>query len=181
MTVERVVLLCLIAGCADDANHPAPPVDPCAVEPSLAGGAAEVGLGSDFTPLVEGQDVHVELGIQGLYMFVVNVRVQDMDVSSDGRPGVIYLGAFDQSGQAISLETGCRVREFGDTGGGHQQLSSPYFLPLIPDFTSVLEGAMVTIRLDVRDLDGHQAKDERTVVTHLPAMAARAMPAANAR
>jgi hypothetical protein len=144
-------------------------VDPCAVKPVVAGGSAELGLGSDFAPVVAGQDVELQLGTQGLWMFVVNARARDMDVGSGDREGVIDVAALDQSGEQISLELGCRVREFAETAGGDLQLTSPYFLPLLPTAAPGSEGAKVTIRLDIRDGEGRRATDERSVVAHLPA------------
>jgi hypothetical protein len=164
---RHLLFLCLVASCASDADPPV--VDPCADKPVVAGGSAEIGLGTTFAPVVAGQDVELQLGTQGLWMFVVNARARDMDVGSGGREGVIEVAALDQNGQQISLGLGCRVREFAEMDGGNLQLTSPFFLPLLPTVSLGPEGAMVTIRLDVRDGEGRRATDERSIVAHLPA------------
>jgi len=175
MSIKAIVLVCLVASCSSEPSSP--PVDPCQVEPMFVGGTAEVGLGSEFSPIMDGQDVQLIFGYRNLYTVVVNARVQDMDIGADDRPGVVFLTAFDEGGQVISLDLSCRVREFVETAtaDGTQQLDSPYNLPLHPSFTPSLEGARIKIRLDVRDQDGIQAIDERTVVAHLPLLAGNAL------
>ena len=32
----------------------------------------------------------------------------------------------------------------------------------------MIEGAHVTIQIDVRDRDGHEAKDQHTIIAHMP-------------
>ena len=167
MHYRHLLLLCLVASCSSAVDPPV--VDPCADKPVVAGGSAELGLGSTFVPVVAGQDVELELGTQGLWMFIVNARARDMDVGSGGREGVIEVAALDQNGQQISLGLGCRVREFAEMDGGSLELTSPFFLPLLPTAAPGPEGVMVTIRLDVRDGEGRRATDERSIVAHLPA------------
>ncbi len=128
----------------------------------------ELGLGMDFVPVVDGQDAQVQLGIQGLYMFVVSARVHDMDVGAEDLRGTIHFQALDQTAQAISLETGCRVRDFVDAGDGTSVLQSSFFLPLLPAATPTLDGAMLTIRVEVGDHEGRHAIDERTVIARMP-------------
>ena len=159
-------LVCLVAACSSDMEPPV--ADPCAVKPVVAGGTAELGLGSAFMPVSDGQDVEVQLGIQGLWMFVVNARARDMDVGSGDREGVVDLTALDQNGAQVSLAVGCRVREFAQTNDGHLELTSAFLLPLLPSVTPVLDGAAITIHLEIRDDEGHRATDERSVVAHLP-------------
>lgn len=158
---ERLLLL-LVAGCTQN-----PPVDPCAAKPVIAGGSAELGLGTSFAPIVDGQTVDLERGLQGLWMFMINARARDMDVGSGDREAAIDVAALDQSGTTISLETGCRVREFTPASNGALQLYSPYALPLDPSIAQ-LDGAKITIRIELRDHDGRRAIDERTIVAHQP-------------
>jgi hypothetical protein len=148
-----------------------PPDDPCAPKPIVVGGSAEIGLGSSFSPVVPGQDVELQLGTQGLWMFIINARAHDLNVGSGDQEGVIDVAALDEAGQQISLSLGCRVREFATTSGGDLELTSPYFLPLLPTVTPGAAGLKVTIRLDIRDGEGHRATDERAVVAHVPSQA----------
>jgi hypothetical protein len=135
---------------------------------AVAGGSAEIGLGADDVAVVENQDLAVELGPQGLYMFVVNARVQDLDVGAAPRVGGVEFGANDATGQPMTTTPGCRELEFAPTGGGFAQLTAPYYLPFERAVTPVLEGAHVTIQLAVRDPTGRQATAQVDVVAHLP-------------
>ena len=120
-------------------------------------------------PVADGQNVTLQLGAQGLWMFVVTARARDMDVGSGDRQGVIDFSVRDQSGGTISLALGCRVREFAEMNDGYLGLTTPFALPLLPDASSNIEGARVTIHLEVRDTEGRRAIDDRTVVAHFPA------------
>ena len=154
--------MCLLTACGET------PSDPCVAQPVVAGGVAQVGRGSTFLPVSDGEEFAVELGLQGLYMFVVNARVRDMAVGTENVGGAVWFQARDQAGTILSLDVGCRAREFDLTSDGSFDLASPYFLALFPEFTGVLDGAAVTIRVEVRDRDGLQATDERTVIARLP-------------
>jgi hypothetical protein len=161
------LLVCLGAiGCAADEPPPFE-VDECEPRPLAPGGRTEVGLGSDFAPIVDGQDVTLVEGYRRLWTLTVNARVADMDVGSDDREGIVYFAAY-QGEREVSLNVGCRVREFEDAGRGQFQLSSDYILSMHPDYTPILEGAILTLRVDVHDRHGRQATSERTVITHLP-------------
>lgn len=155
--------MCLVAACS---SEPATPADPCAVMAVTTGGTAELGLGTDFTPVVDGQDAELQLGLQGLLMFVVNARVRDMDIGSGSPEGAVEVVALAQDGTQASLQSGCRVRVFTALPTGELQLDSPYFLPLQPALA--LEGARFTIRLEIRDVEGLQATEDRAIVAHLP-------------
>ena len=152
-----------------------PPDDPCAPKPVVPGGSAEVGLGSDFTPIMDGEDTDVVLGGQGLWMFVANARTCDLNVGDGDHEGVVVFSVLDETGQAVSIDEVCRVRAFAERAGGgcpgganYRYLSSIYQTPLLPDFSPRLEGARVTIQLEVRDLDGRRATSAHTVVAHFP-------------
>jgi hypothetical protein len=161
------ILVCLGAiGCV--ADEPAPfAVDECDPRPVKPGGRTEVGLGTEFAPITDGQDVTLVEGFRRLWTLTVNARVTDMDVGSDDREGIVTFAAF-AGDQQVSLDVGCRVREFEATGRGAFQLSSDYILSMHPDFTPILDGAMLTLRVDVHDRHGRRAASERTVITHLP-------------
>jgi hypothetical protein len=142
--------------------------DACMERPILAGGSVELGLGHPFMPVVSGQDVDLQFGPQGLWMFVVNARTCDMDVGTGDREGAIEATALDRSGQQISIPLGCRVREFVETSDGCLQTTSSYLLPLRPDVPLSADGTPVTIHLELHDVDGHRATDERSVVAYVP-------------
>jgi hypothetical protein len=144
------------------------PVDECAVKPVIDGGVAELGLGPDFAMVMDGQDVPLQWGTQTLLMFVVNARAHDMNIVPGESQGVVNLTALGPDGTQVSLETGCRVRDFMALPSGDVQLTSPYQLPLSPALTPGLDGAKITIRLEIRDQDGRQAVDEVSVVAHIP-------------
>jgi hypothetical protein len=161
------LLVCLGAiGCVADEPPPFE-VDECVPRPLLPGGRTEVGLGSDFAPILDGQDVTLVEGFRRLWTLTVNARVSEMDVGSDDHVGIVYFAAYDGE-REVSLDVGCRVREFEDAGHGEYQLSSDYILSMHPDYTSILEGATLTLRVAVHDRHGRMATSERTVITHLP-------------
>jgi hypothetical protein len=159
-------LVCLAAvGCTDD---PAPfAVDECEPRPIMPGGRTEVGLGTEFAPIVNGQDVTLVEGFRRLWTLTVNARVSEMDVGADDHGGVVYFEAW-QGERRVSLDVGCRVREFESAGKGAFQLSSDYILSMHPDYTEILDGALLTLRVEVQDRHGRRATSERTVITHLP-------------
>jgi hypothetical protein len=144
-----------------------PSTDPCVDRPVVAGGSVELGLGDMFTPVDNGADVDLVLGAQGLWMFLVNARVQGMDASA-GEIG-LYVDAVDGNGARASLlDRACRARQFEDDGHGMLQLSSATLMPLDLNAVPMLDGATFTIRLEVHDAEGRQATDQRTVVAHIP-------------
>ena len=136
--------------------------------PIVANGSVELGLGTSFTPVATGQNVELQLGAQGLWMFVVSARTCDMNVGAGDREGAIEATALDRNGQQVSLGLGCRLREFAATGDCCLQPTSPYLVPLGASVSISAGGTPMTIHLEVRDVDGHRATDERSVVAHLP-------------
>ncbi len=161
--LARCFLVCSITtACTSGA-----PGKPCDDHPVVPGGAVELGLGDTFTPVRAGQDVDLILGSQGLWMFVINARVQDMDGSA-GDIGLL-VDAVDVNGNRASLlDRSCRARKFEDNGSGMLQLTTGSLMPLDPNAVPHVDGATFTIRLEVRDVDGRRATDERTVVAHTP-------------
>jgi hypothetical protein len=151
-----------------------PPVDddPCTPRPVTPGGSAEIGLGSDFTPITDGQDAATVLGAQGLVMFISSARTLDMNVGSGDLEGVVVFTAFDENNQQVSIDFRCRLREFlphpGATGPSYRYMTEQFNLAFEMSFTSRLEGAAVTLQLDVQDVDGRKATSRRTVIAHLP-------------
>ena len=129
---------------------------------------AELGLGSQFSPMLDGQDVPVQLGIQGFWMFVVNARVTDMNVGTDADAAAVQFQILDASGNVVSLQTGCRDEDFLPAQGGALQLAAGYTLPFDQTFVPQIEGAHVTIEVDVRDRDGREAIDRRNIISHMP-------------
>jgi hypothetical protein len=152
------------------ADDPAPfAVDECEPRPVKPGGRTEVGLGTEFAPITDGQDVTLVEGFRRLWTLTVNARVSEMDVGSNDNEGIVNFTAW-QGEQQVSLDVGCRVREFESAGRGAFQLSSDYILSMHPDYDDILDGAQLTLRVDVRDRHGRQAASERTVVAHLPTL-----------
>lgn len=151
------------AACSDGVE----PADPCDDRPVIAGGAAELGLGMEFAPVADRQEAELVLGTQGLWMFLVNARAHDMELGSEAVEGVV-IEATDTRGARISLESGCRTRRFEDQGDGTLQLATAFLLPLLPDVTPTIDGATITIRLEIRDSEGRRATDARTVIARLP-------------
>lgn len=166
MLARSCLFVCAItAACTSDES----PVsnNPCDDHPVIAGGSVELGVGDTFTPITDGQDVDLVFGAQGLWMFVVNARVQGMDATA-GDMG-LFVDAVDVHGNRASLlDRGCRARMFEDNGSGMLQLTTGSLMPLDPNAVPTLEGATLTIRIEVRDVDGRRAIDERTVVARVP-------------
>ena len=161
--LARCFLVCSITAACSSAA----PDQPCDDRPIVAGGAVELGLGDTFTEVRNGQDVDLVLGSQGLWMFVINARVADMD-SGAGEIGVL-VDAVDVNGaRATLLDRGCRARKLEDTGNGVAQLTTGSLMPLDPNAVAMVDGPTFTIRIEVRDVDGRRATDERTVVAHTP-------------
>lgn len=175
MPLRRLIALWILAACGGGSGgaDAGPPLDPCTLTSEVPGGTCEVGLGTAFAPVASGQDVALELGSQGLWMFLVSGRVPAGNVGAGELVGVSAVARLESTGEVASLEFGCRARVLAAAPGdaGALDLESPYLLPMRPELTSVLEGARVTLILDVRDPDGTAARDTRTVVAHIPGRA----------
>jgi hypothetical protein len=149
--------------------------DPCVAKPQVRGGSVEIGLGagSSFTPIVESQDLSLILGAQGLMMFELSARTHELDVGLAPQTGVVVFGVFDASDKLVSLDLSCRVREFDSAGSAvtdtsARVLSNAYGTPLHPEFSAAVDGARLTLQVEVRDNAGHRAIDRRSVIAHLP-------------
>jgi hypothetical protein len=163
--LAALLVTCFAAACAEPA---APAEEPCAITTTIPGGTAEVGLGETCARITEGQDVTLTCGTQGLYMFIVNVRVHDMDVNDSAHLGGVGFVATGQDGTKLSLAaSGCRSREFVVTDDGLIMTGS-YGLATDINLLSQIDGARVTITVDVRDHLGRHAVDSRIVTAHIP-------------
>jgi hypothetical protein len=160
--IRDLAMVVLVSACADPKLG-----DPCTATPT-PGGTAAIALGAAATPLVSGQDLAVQKGPQGLYMFVTNARVTGLDVGAGGRAAMVEFTATLHTGEIMSVDPGCRVLELARASDGTSQLTEPYWLALLPTVTSEIEGAQVTIDLVVRDHAGTQAVATADVVAHLP-------------
>lgn len=123
--------------------------------------------------MVDGQTADVVLGGQGLWMFVTNARTCGMDVGDGDHEGVVVFSALDDAGETVSIDFSCRVREFVERPGGgcpdrsnYRYLSESYQMPLRADLGTSLDGARISIQLEVRDVAGRRATSAHTVVAH---------------
>jgi hypothetical protein len=142
--------------------------DPCENVPAAPSGTVEVGLGTDFTSVAQGEDVQMQLGPQGLWMFIVNARTQNLDVGTGNQQGMVDVQALAQDGTELDISPAIRARDFTAVGTNCKELAEIYTLPLDPTIDSDPDGQMISIQFAVSDHDGHMATDERTVVAHLP-------------
>lgn len=162
MTRSCVALLLLVACGSDD------PVDVCSVPEQGVAGAADIGRGGDaYVPIMDGETFSVQLGLQGLWMFVVSARITGLEVA-DGETAAVWYEASASDGTLISLPSGCRAREFETSDAQTLEMSEDYFLAILPDYTYVLDGGEVTLQLVARDQQGQQATVERTIVSAMP-------------
>ena len=129
-------------------------------------GLVEVGLGDPFQAIVEGQDAALQLGAQGLWMFIANAQVRDMDVGTGARRAAVDFTA-RLNGTTISIPAGCRDREFA-MSDGQLYMVTPFIVALDPSFTGQLAGATVTLTANIRDREGRNAAAESTVVARFP-------------
>jgi hypothetical protein len=163
--------LFLIAACPSDPQQP--PEDLC--DPAIAakvtpGGSVQLGLGDDSASVVEGQQVPLVCGTQGGTMFLVNARVQGLDVSADQVGAIDFIATASSGANLTAVSAGCRVRQFKTAGDGSLQLTSSYGLQLDPAALQQMQidGTRIQIVVKVRDRFGLQATDMRTVVAKLP-------------
>jgi len=154
------------AGCSDPGDE----TKICDVSVRGEGGVAEVGLAGTndvFTPITEGQEIQVELGLQGLYMFVMNTRVRGMRIGPEEQGAISIHARADTGDVVFSLEVGCREREFVDGPEG-AVLASPFWVAIDPSYYSTFDGTPVRLQTIVRDADGIEAMDERRVIARMP-------------
>lgn len=160
--VLTVVILAAACGATS------PPEDVCTVPLGGSIGSVEIGHGlGEYTPVVEGETFPVELGVQGLWMFVVSARATGMDIS-DGETAAVWYTASGPTGEVISVEMGCRARAFESAGEGSFEMTHAYFVPILPSYTSVLGGGTVTLQAIVRDASGHETTASVSVIAALP-------------
>jgi hypothetical protein len=154
------VVACSGSGPTDD--------DVCKVAQRGAAGSVEIGHGSsDYVPVIEGETFQLELGLQGLWMFILSARANGMDIS-DGETAAIWFNAIGPGGEIISLDSGCREREFAVTTDGALELTDPYFVAVLPEHTGLLSGDTISLEVIVRDAGGHEATSITSVVAQLP-------------
>ncbi|TMQ19465.1 MAG: hypothetical protein E6J90_01115 [Deltaproteobacteria bacterium] len=172
MMHRRCALVVVLAG-ACSADPPPPPVDLCdstVASKVVTAGSAQLGLGDDCAPVAEGQQVGLVCGTQGGTMFLVNARVQDLDITAQHQGAVDFTAIGPGGANLTAVSIGCRVRDFTMASDGTMQLRTAYGLQLDPEAlqTLQLEGASIQITAKVRDHLGQQATDTRTIVAHLP-------------
>jgi hypothetical protein len=142
--------------------------DVCTVAQRSSSGSVEIGHGkTDYVAVVEGETFELELGLQGLWMFVVSARATGMDIG-DGGTAAIWYNAIGPAGEAMSLDTGCREREFAVTAAGALELTDPYLVAILPDYSALLSGGNITLEVIVRDAAGQEATSRSHVVAKLP-------------
>jgi hypothetical protein len=154
------VVACSGSGTVDD--------DVCTVAQSSTAGSVEIGHGkTGYVALVEGETFELELGLQGLWMFIVKARASGMDIG-DGETAAVWYTAVGPAGEVISLDSGCREREFELAEDGTLEMSEPYFVAVRPEFTGLLTGGNISLEVIVRDAGGHEATNTTHVVAKLP-------------
>jgi len=157
-----------VAACATPDFHQTP--DPCALpagQTFVATGTAELGVGDDFTAVTTGQSVDVVQGSQSLHMFVVNLRVQGLEVDDLNRPGGVDATVLDASAMPLAADYGCRTRAFTEHTNGWAYAGGPYQVPVTDDVLARIDGTAVMLRVEVHDAAGHQAIDTRSVMAHV--------------
>lgn len=142
--------------------------DLCADKTVVTGGSAQLGLTDQFKTIADGETVELTLGLQGLWMFVTNVRAQDMHLGIDALRGIVVLDATDPMGNQVSLDTGCHIREFADGGDGFTYLTTPFIVAISPSYSNDIEGMPLTFSLSLHDQEGHHASDTHTIIAHFP-------------
>jgi hypothetical protein len=161
------LVLCAVTACS---SPPGPQVDPCEITDVVAHGSVQLGLGVDDTPLADGQDVALVCGTQGGTMFLLNARVQDLDMTADLQAAITFTATGPSGADLTSASGGCRTRTFEPAGDGTMKLTGAYGLPLDPSALTQypLDGARVKITVEVHDHLGRGTSDMRTVVARLP-------------
>lgn len=157
-----------VAACGTNTTGDDTSDDACDVALAGSAGAVAVGKGGagDFTDLANGDPFQVVMGPQGLWMFVVGTKIDGMDIG-DGDTAAAWFAAVGPGGEAMSLDFGCSERNF-EAADGTIEMSTGFPLAIFPDYTSLLAGGNVTLKVTVRDRSGHEAVGETTVVSSMP-------------
>lgn len=154
--------MAMLVGCSSQPTK----VDVCDLERAGEAGSVELGRDRDYAPVIDGETLQVELGLQGLWMFIVNARAFDMDIVP-GETAAVWFYAVSQAGETISLDLGCRDREFKATEGG-VEMTDPYQLALRPEYSHLLAGGTLTLEVIIRDPSGMEATTTRTIIASMP-------------
>jgi hypothetical protein len=158
--VRGAVFACLLVACASDQELLQ--LDPCA-KPLVAGGTVEIGLGSSFASITDGEYVPIAQGTQNLWQFTLNARTQNLDVGSGGLEGVVAVEALDQTGSEVDFSVGVRSRDFMSIGTNCEQMTEIYNLSLDPRLAPNPDGQTFTIQFQVTDHEGRKATDQHSV------------------
>ena len=135
----------------------------------VPGGRCELGSGLlAWQPLLAEQDMHIVMGPQGGYHFIVQARIAEMAPGDPATPGQAQnpsttFSCFRADGKQIDKRYPPYRLGYGQSAAGWFELSSGRILQIDNGEIPALYGTRVRIALEVRDSVGHQAKDERSV------------------
>lgn len=133
---------------------------------------AELGTGIiEFEPITDGQDLEIVQGPQGGYHFIVAVRASGViagnpdDLGDPDNPRVWFRAYRVSDDARIDINNADFTQGLEYVPGSNgvfEMISRLVILDIADD--SELDGVSVRLTVDITDIDGRTASDERTIV-----------------
>ena len=153
------------AGCGDDSGDGPP--DAPVVE---GDGWVEVGAGdAEFEELVAESDMILVAGPQGGHHFVVHARMGGMVPGDPTQPGLIgnpstKFTVWSEDGERLDVDPPPYRLGYEEAAEDTFVLASGHIIQVIEEEVVALYGERVRLRVEVTDVNGESASDERWVV-----------------
>ena len=160
-------LVAVLWACGESGGRAPPVCEQCWCAPAPDAPAADVTLGrfdgTVFTPLADGDTLDIHAGPQGGHHFLVAVRTRSVDLAS-----ARTLLSASQGGADVDALS-CPNHKHNETKAKNSA-TLPGDVPLVLAETwlasGAVEGASVTVRVEVQDDRGAYGFDEHTVLAH---------------
>lgn len=156
MIVRSALGALLVVGCGGGRN-------------AVDAGPPQVELGtgdSEFEAIADGDDIFIVQGPQGGYHFFGSVRARNLepgdvgDLSSPDNPTVEFQ-AF-QGQERIDIGASSYTQGLSPSPEGDEMIGRTVILDIADD--AELEGAMVSLQVEIRDVNGRSASDARNLI-----------------
>jgi hypothetical protein len=158
-----LAILLAAAGCGDDGGEADAHVEP--------GDAwVEIGAGdTEFEELAAESDMILVAGPQGGHHFVLHARMGGMVPGDPTQPGLIgnpstRFTVWSEDGERVDVDPPPYRLGYEEATDGAYVLASGHIIQVIEEEVAALHGARVRVRVEVSDVNGESASDERWVV-----------------
>lgn len=145
-------------------------------------GRIELGTGfMNFEPLVDGQDLQVQSGAQGLHHFFVNARMWGLEPGDIGnedvdQPQTRFSAFFEDGSEVDDLDCSYPLFYVKEGAGDAYELYAGRLLIIGEGLLEDIGGKRIRIVAEVVDVKQRYARDERWIVALPPSMSDAGAP-----